>query len=411
MEESYSFLQNLIFMEDIKGTNVPSKLVPYTSSDKYATHDEEYGRGGYRAVSSVADMNAIPTERRKGGMLVYVKNEDKYYRLTDSNAFVDAGLKGGGGSGGEGSVEKYIVDADIIPLTNIVDGDRITSSQSEEIGRITEAWALGKIVTYVDVNRSPVFMGILNVFFEPSDAILTMSFPYMNGIIVYQADIANSVWTVMPIDGVGGGGGGSSKIYKTGLPLGDIAEYRNNTVVSQTHRSEILNIIQKYKDGYVVIAADESGGYIWHYGIIDVYVSDDRSECIFNYTINAVTHVTIWCDLTQSNSKWEVIKDQQLSPGQNGYQKFSSGLLIQWGQDVTTTTGQRGIIFPISFYDTNYAVTFSIYANGINIENAIYSSALIMKYTGRLVYANRFYNGGYGYSGLSTNWIAIGRWK
>ena len=87
-------------MAEIKGTNVASKIVPYTDSDEYATHDEKYGVGGYRTVDSVSEMNAIPAARRKEGMLVYVKN-DRYYRLNSSNTFEDAGIgsAGGGGSG------------------------------------------------------------------------------------------------------------------------------------------------------------------------------------------------------------------------------------------------------------------------------------------------------------------------
>lgn len=78
-------------MADIKGTNVASKIVPYTDSDEYATHDEKYGVGGYRTVDSVSEMNAIPAARRKEGMLVYVKG-DKIYKLNSSNTFVNAGL-------------------------------------------------------------------------------------------------------------------------------------------------------------------------------------------------------------------------------------------------------------------------------------------------------------------------------
>lgn len=81
-------------MAEIKGTNVASKIVPYTDSDEYATHDEKYGVGGYRTVDSVSEMNAIPAARRKEGMLVNVKG-DKIYKLNSSNTFVDAGLGGG----------------------------------------------------------------------------------------------------------------------------------------------------------------------------------------------------------------------------------------------------------------------------------------------------------------------------
>ena len=78
-------------MAEIKGTNVASKIVPYTDSDEYATHDEKYGVGGYRTVDSVSEMNAIPAARRKEGMLVNVKG-DKIYKLNSSNTFVNAGL-------------------------------------------------------------------------------------------------------------------------------------------------------------------------------------------------------------------------------------------------------------------------------------------------------------------------------
>lgn len=78
-------------MAEIKGTNVASKIIPYTDSDEYATHDEKYGVGGYRTVDSVSEMNAIPAARRKEGMLVYVKG-DKIYKLNSSNTFVNAGL-------------------------------------------------------------------------------------------------------------------------------------------------------------------------------------------------------------------------------------------------------------------------------------------------------------------------------
>ena len=85
-------------MEEVKGTNIPAAVVPFTTDDKYPTHSEEYGRGGYRSVDTVAQMNSIPAERRKEGMLVNVKN-DKIYILKNGS-FVDAGLSGGGSSGG-----------------------------------------------------------------------------------------------------------------------------------------------------------------------------------------------------------------------------------------------------------------------------------------------------------------------
>lgn len=74
--------------EEMKGTNISSPVVPFTKEDRYATHDETFGRGGYRSIASVSEMNAIPTERRKEGMLVNVVG-DKIYRLVNGS-FVSA---------------------------------------------------------------------------------------------------------------------------------------------------------------------------------------------------------------------------------------------------------------------------------------------------------------------------------
>lgn len=83
--------------EEMKGTNISSPVVPFTKDDRYATHDETFGRGGYRSVASVSEMNAIPNERRKEGMLVNVVG-DKIYKLS-GGFFVEAELGNGGGEG------------------------------------------------------------------------------------------------------------------------------------------------------------------------------------------------------------------------------------------------------------------------------------------------------------------------
>ena len=62
--------------ENIKGTNISSPIAPFTSADTYPTHFAEYGKGGYRSVNSIADLDKIPEARREEGMLVYVKNDE-----------------------------------------------------------------------------------------------------------------------------------------------------------------------------------------------------------------------------------------------------------------------------------------------------------------------------------------------
>ena len=56
-------------------------VAPTDSTDIYATHDEEYGRGGYRSVATIVERDAIPVDRRKEGMKVYVNDTGTEYQL------------------------------------------------------------------------------------------------------------------------------------------------------------------------------------------------------------------------------------------------------------------------------------------------------------------------------------------
>lgn len=82
-------------MAAIKGVNVPSTIVPFTTDDTYPTHLAEYGKGSYRSVRTISDRNAIPQARREVGMLVYVIAEDITYMLTDDNEWREYIGKGG----------------------------------------------------------------------------------------------------------------------------------------------------------------------------------------------------------------------------------------------------------------------------------------------------------------------------
>lgn len=66
-------------MAELKGTQVAAIVVPFTDADKYATHDAEYGKGGFRSVETIALRNAIPTERKTKGMVVRVNETGLHY--------------------------------------------------------------------------------------------------------------------------------------------------------------------------------------------------------------------------------------------------------------------------------------------------------------------------------------------
>lgn len=74
---------------------------PNALTDKYATHNELYGKGGFRSVADQTERDAITPARRSTGMLVYCLKEDKFYQLKaglENTNWVESGF--GSGSGG-----------------------------------------------------------------------------------------------------------------------------------------------------------------------------------------------------------------------------------------------------------------------------------------------------------------------
>lgn len=294
-------------MAEIKGTNVASKIVPYTDSDEYATHDEKYGVGGYRTVDSASEMNAIPAARRKEGMLVYVKN-DRYYRLNSSNTFEDAGI----GSSGGGDI--YMVNTDNLNFELISDGKAATDNELAEVMTILERWGFKVIPLYLQtsVDRKG-YVGVLNFSIVDGPDVV-FSIPYNDAITLYSLNLSTNNWSVLDISA---GGGGS--------------------------------------------------GLDW--------------DSAHNFS-------------------------------QNGYQKFSNGLMLQWGRVGGSSTASYSVTMPTSFYNTEYKIFATVYKP--SSDSAVYSSSpLAINKTVSRFYLNRNYASG-GTTGLSQeswDWFAIGRWK
>lgn len=68
-------------MTSIPGTVIGAQVVPSDSTDTYSTHEDIYGKGGFRSVTDLTERNSISTQRRKEGMLVFVASEQKTYQL------------------------------------------------------------------------------------------------------------------------------------------------------------------------------------------------------------------------------------------------------------------------------------------------------------------------------------------
>ena len=72
-------------MANISGTNLAAGIAPFTTEDSYATHYAKYGKGGWHSVSTIAERDAIPVQRREEGMAVYVTSEKNLYILRNGS--------------------------------------------------------------------------------------------------------------------------------------------------------------------------------------------------------------------------------------------------------------------------------------------------------------------------------------
>lgn len=66
------------------GVTVTGFIAPSSSGDTYAVIDPFYGIDGLRSVANSIERNAIPTLRRRMGMMVYQQDIDTYYKLLPS---------------------------------------------------------------------------------------------------------------------------------------------------------------------------------------------------------------------------------------------------------------------------------------------------------------------------------------
>lgn len=71
-------------MSSIKGTNVLAPVVPFDTTDSHASHEARWGKGGYRSVADIAERDGIPQLRREAGMLVWVSDTQKAWRLGEN---------------------------------------------------------------------------------------------------------------------------------------------------------------------------------------------------------------------------------------------------------------------------------------------------------------------------------------
>lgn len=130
-------------MAELKGTQVAAIVVPFTDADKYATHDAEYGKGGFRSVSTIADRDAIPVERKTEGMIVRVTANGLNYEWKN-NAWAEWLPKG-----------NIVIDTDLnVTSTNPVQNKVITTRVQTMEGSIVLISELVKNIPIITVDTA-----------------------------------------------------------------------------------------------------------------------------------------------------------------------------------------------------------------------------------------------------------------
>lgn len=128
-------------MAELKGTQVAAIVVPFTDADKYATHDAEYGKGGFRSVETIALRDAIPTERKTKGMVVRV-NETGLHYYWNGSAWTEWLPKG-----------TMLVDAMFdINSTNPVQNKVITTRINEHAAKFDDIYSKIKNIPIITVD-------------------------------------------------------------------------------------------------------------------------------------------------------------------------------------------------------------------------------------------------------------------
>lgn len=161
-------------MTELKGTNIASTILPFTTEDKYASHDSKYGKGGWREVATVAERDEISVDRRTSGMAVYVTSEAKLYILNDDlttwTAFKQESLSAGDGI--EITPDNKIVNTRSFACLDI--SDRLTGEEQYFIIKEDEAKLIGNkfILLYNGVWQ----VRDLSYTYNPTTRILTTLF-------------------------------------------------------------------------------------------------------------------------------------------------------------------------------------------------------------------------------------------
>lgn len=182
-------------MASYSGTVVLTGMIsPTDTTDLYPTHEDKLGKGGYVAVDTLFDRNAIPSLRRKVGMLVFVNADDKIYQLKggiDNVNWTEFVLTGTGTTGETSLIQTAISVSGII--TSLFSGIPVPSGELLYIigdaGNINPEVFSGELNVILSEHKIHEFVIVYNGVNATVYKNQTLSDAYIQNIVaVYPRD-------------------------------------------------------------------------------------------------------------------------------------------------------------------------------------------------------------------------------
>jgi hypothetical protein len=159
-------------MTAIPGTvGITGLLAPKNAEDTHGTHEDTYGKGGFRSVSNTTERDAIPADRRKEGMWVYVRYSATVYTLESgitNGDWVEIEFSDGAGTGELVITTLAETTIDLIDDTDFtaIDAEAYIASGVGYIVGVTSTTATGNltIILYQDTARlQPIFTMVVDL--------------------------------------------------------------------------------------------------------------------------------------------------------------------------------------------------------------------------------------------------------
>ena len=231
--------------------------------------------------------------------------------------------------------------------------------------------------------------------------------PQGGGFILTQSDVVNALTDESELKPLSAKQGKILKAIIDAMVVDNLVTDDESKALSARQGKELAGRIEGLSEVYQPLGDYQPAGN--YAASVHKHQASDIQETTDKKVMTAEER-NILSTLGTTYAKADLSNAMTVNLGRNGYAKFNNGLLIQWGFKENSITGGTIVYFPMSFYDSNYALTPFPYGSSgdTNILAAfIYNANTSYCYIGR----RNISNGNPVNSMFSVGWIAVGRWK